>query len=195
MDASDMAVAGAAAARVTAGEVRALILTAQGAWRRQRELGLTEDGFDAWRRGALWDAVRKASFRALGQREYGVALAAFQRLGGAAPRAAAGIGARETGPEGDRRRAEHALRQACAAAADAFGGDAGQALAYARVLLRQIHRAELASATAKQIWQVVFTLRSRAAKRRNPASRPAPLAPAAREGRQDAIFGGCRGGG
>lgn len=177
MDKSDLAVAGAASAAATPAEVRRLILAAQSAWRAQRDLGLTDDGFDAWRKGVLWDTVGQASFRALGQRDFGLAMGAFLRLGGKAVRTAAGsrpagawgraneaIARRESGPEGDRRRAEWKLREACREAADTFGGESG-ALAYAESLLRHIHKTSLADATARQIWQTLFTLRSRAAKR------------------------------
>jgi hypothetical protein len=167
------AVEGAAAARVTAGEVRTLILTAQGAWRRQRELGLTDDAFEVWRKGVLWDAVRKASFRSLGQREYGVALAAFLRLGGKALPARAAVARRETGPEGDRRRAEWKLRRECEAWEDVFGSASG-ALDYACSVIRDIHKLpqgrELSDATAKQIWQALFTLRNRGGVKRRAAA-------------------------
>jgi len=180
-DRAEAAVRGAAGAPVTAAEVRRLVLAASSAWRTQRDLGLTEDGFDVWRKGALWDAVGKASFRALGQREFGLALEAFLKLGGKAVRTAAGsrpagkwgrtneaIAAREAGPEGDRRRAEWKLREECREAGGAFGGEGG-ALAYAEGLLARIHRTTLAAATARQVWQALFTLRARAAKKRRAA--------------------------
>ena len=49
---------------------------------------------------------------------------------------------------------------------EAFNNDAEQALAYACVLLRTIHKTTLDKATGKQVWQVMFTLKSRAAKRK-----------------------------
>lgn len=189
MDASERAAEGAAAAPATAAQVRRLVLVARSAWRTQRDLGLTDDGFDRWRGGVLWDACSEASFRALGQRGYGRAMAAFLRLGGGAVRTAAGsrpagawgraneaAAARESGPDGDRRRAEFKLREACRAAAGAFGSEAG-ALAYARGLLRAIHKRqdgrEFEGATARQLWQTMFTVRSRAARRRAPGARGA----------------------
>lgn len=180
MDKADLAVRGAANAPIQAEQVRRLILVASSAHKVQLSLGLTEDGFDRWRKGVLWDLCGKASFRALGQREFGRALGEFQRLGGkdspaaaARPQGAWGrknaeIAKNETGPEGDRRRAEFKLRQECANVADAFGGEA-QALAYSLVLLRQIHGLpqgrELAAATARQLFATLFTLRNRAARR------------------------------
>jgi hypothetical protein len=171
MDNSDLAVKGAASARINKEEVKRLILEADSAWRKQTELGLCDSSFEDWRHAALWDAVRKSSFRNLGQREFGIALGYFRKLSGK-PEARQGwngtsakIAERESGPEGDRRRAEYKLREACRTHADAFNGDPEQALAYALVLLRQIHCADLPTATAKQIWQVMFTLNTRAAKR------------------------------
>lgn len=171
MDASDRAVQGAAAARISARQVRELILTANRAWREQCRLGLTEDSFDTWRRGVLWDTVQQSSFRAMGQREFGLALGAFARLEGAAEasggrgRAKAAAARREASGEGDRRRAEWCLRRECGRLDGVFGGE-GRALAYAEGLLGRVHRTSLADATAKQVWQALFTLRSRAAAKR-----------------------------
>lgn len=165
-DAANRAVAGAAAALVTAAEVRRLILAAQAAWRQQTKLGLTDDSFEAWRHGALWDACRKTSFRTVGQREFGLSLAYFGRMsdGGTAGRAGpanAAIAARESSEDGDRRRAAWKLEHTCLDLAQAFGGPES-ANAYAANLLRTIHKTDLDGATAKQIWQVIFTLRNRA---------------------------------
>jgi hypothetical protein len=157
MNRADLCVASAAAAPVSPDEVQRLIHAARSAWAAQRGLGLTDDAFDPWRKAALWDAVRRDSFRALGQREYGQALAHFAVLSGQRAPAAA---RREAGPEADRRRAEHVLREACAEVADAFGGTE-RALTYARALLARIHRADLHTATARQLWQVMYTLRNR----------------------------------
>jgi hypothetical protein len=168
MDASEKMVSAMGAAQVNAAEVRKMILCAQTAHRFQRSLGLSEDGFDAWRRAALWDAVRKTSFRQLTQREYGAALAHFIRLSGGEVKSERGlagaIARRETTAEGDRRRAAKKLDDACAELAEAFGS-AEQTKAYAAALLSQIHKATFASASAKQLIQTLFTLRNRAAKR------------------------------
>lgn len=182
-DRSEKAVKGAAASAVTPEEVKRLILAAQAAWREQTRIGLAEEDFDAWRHGALYDAVRKTSFRQVTQREFGLALGHFGRLAGRGPntswqRANEAIASRESTPEGDRRRAEHVLRETCAGLDEAFGGP-DKALAYACVLLRRIHRTDLPAATAKQIWQVMFTMKARgkahAAKQAAmEAERPAP---------------------
>lgn len=165
-DASGRAIEGAAGARVSAAQVRRLILTAQRAWREQCRLGLTDEPFEGWRHGALYDAVRRVSFRAVGQREWGVAMGHFEQLAGEDTRAGwfnAGVARREASGDGDRGRAEWKLRQECAEHDEVFGGE-GAALDYAMALLRQIHRTSLTDATAKQIWQTLFTLRNRAAK-------------------------------
>lgn len=179
-DRSEQAVKGAAGAPVSKEQVKRLILEAQAAHRKQCELGLCEEGFDAWRHGALYDAVRKTSFREVGQHEFGVALNHFEKLAGKAPstfwgRTNHAIAQRELGAEGDRRRAEHKLLETCEDVKAAFDNDASQALAYAVVLLRTIHRAELNTATAKQIWQVLFTLTNRAKARLKKQQRGVPV--------------------
>lgn len=167
MDKSELAVKGASEALVSKEEIKRLILEAQAAWRTQSSLGLCDEPFDAWRHGALYDAVRKASFRAVNQHEFGIALGHFEKLAGKEPNTNWGrtnhaIAKREDGPEGDRRRAEFCLRRECDTVKDAFNSDPGQALAYALVLLRKIHKVTLDKATGKQVFQVIFTLRNRA---------------------------------
>lgn len=169
MDKADLAVKGAAQAVIGAEQVRRLILAAQPAWRMQRSMGLTGDGFDVWRKGVLWDLCGKASFRILGQAEFGRALARFLELGGKEPamfgkwsRTNEAIARRETGPEGDRRRAEYKLRGACSEFAEAFGGEE-QARAYARAIMAKVHKTTVERATAKQIMGVFFTIRNRGA--------------------------------
>lgn len=183
-DRSEKAVSGAAAALVSKDQIRRLILEAGAAHRRQASLGLADEPFDAWRHGALYDAVRKTSFRALGQHEFGLALNHFERLAGKPVstvwgRANHAIALRESSPEGDRRRAEFKLTEACEEVAPAFNGSAEEALAYAVVLLRTIHRTDLPSASAKQLWQVMFTLRNRAASRLRKQARGVPVDTAA----------------
>jgi hypothetical protein len=166
MDKSELAVHGAAAAPVTKEEIKRLILEAQTAWRRQSELGLTEEPFEAWRHGSLYDCCRKSSFRALGQHEFGLALAYFEKLAGREPNTRWGhtnhaIAQRESTGEGDLNRAMFKLREACGELADIFGGYEN-AMNYSHVLMHLIHKCTMRQATAKQVWQVMFTLRSRA---------------------------------
>lgn len=187
MDKAELAIRGAANAQIDKAQVRRLILAASSAFRVQAELGLADGDFDTWRRGVLWDLCGKASFRALGQREFGRALAEFMRLGGSGVSRGgaetrggwngknAEIARNETSAEGDRRRAAYKLGEACREFAEAFGGE-GQARAYASGLMTGIHRQTVETASAKQLWAVYFTLRSRGA---------AKLKKAAAETRQD----------
>lgn len=184
MNKSDKAVLGAAQALVSKEEIKRLILEAQCAWRMQCQVGLCDEEFDAWRHAALYDAVRKTSFRAVGQAEFGKALGYFEKLAGREPNTRWGhtnhaIAQRESGPEGDRRRAEYKLRETAEQVAGAFGDEPEQALAYACVLLKTIHHTDLPRATAKQIWQVAFTLRNRAAARLRKQTSAAAAAAAA----------------
>lgn len=205
MDNAERAVKGAAAAGINADEVRRLILAAQTAHKLQASLGLTEDTFDVWRKGVLWDTVRRSSFRQLGQAEFGKAMKAFLLLGGKdAPPVRSGavrrfgkwdrtneaIARNESSAEGDRRRAEWCLKKECRDLQEAWDNDEAQAMAYAVVLLRTIHQLpqgrELANATAKQIWAVVFTMRTRARQRLSKQLKAASL-PQAQQGAQDRV--------
>lgn len=160
MDRTDRVIANAGSSILWPDQVRALILAARKAWLRQQELGLTDDGFDDWRKAALWDAVQVGSFRLVGQRQYGKALKYFAELAGRQAPAAA---RREISGEGDRRRAEYILGQECSQMdAEGVFGEKGAAMAYAGSLFRQIHKTTLDAATARQVWQVIFTIRSRA---------------------------------
>ena len=163
MNKSDLAVNGQAAALVSNEQKTRLILAAKKAFDVQTRSGLTEGvDFNTWRKSALWDACQKGSFRMLDQREYGRAMAYFIDLaGGKLPRRWVAVAKRESGPEGDRRRAEWMYRKTCRDVADVFGGVDG-AERYARALLLKIHKCDPATATATQLWQVVFTLRNRA---------------------------------
>lgn len=169
MDASERAIAGAGSAPISAEQVRTLILAAQSAWRAQSAAGLADTEFEAWRHGALFDACRMRSFRAVTQREYGAVLAHFTAMSGrpaSAPsvRRASAIAGREACGEGDRRRAEAALRSECVTLDEVFGK--GRAFWYAESLFEKIHNTRVEVATAAQIWQVLFTLRNRAATKR-----------------------------
>ena len=72
---ADRRAAAAAASPVSPAQVRALILEARRAWSEQARIGMTSQGFDVWRKGALWDCRRQTSFRALDQGVFDVALA------------------------------------------------------------------------------------------------------------------------
>lgn len=172
MDKTEKTIAAAGGGLITAAQTRRLILQAQSAWRAQCAAGLADerDGFDAWRKGSLWDAVSKSSFRAVTQREYGRALGHFLQLAGRdaeagrAARLNSAAARREASGEGDRLRALHAFNAAAEEARSAYGDTAYW---YACSLLQKIHKAPTPdAATARQLWQTVFTLRSRAAAKR-----------------------------
>lgn len=172
MNKSDMAVKGARAALVDNRQKRILIMAAKEAFAAQLRCGMEDDGVDfgEWRKGVCWDVAQKSSFRLLNQRDYGLVLGELRALSGAVPatrrqKANARVAKSESGSDGDRRRALYALRKKCVELADVFGG-VEQAESYSLALLRKIHKLEAgrewSGATAKQLWQVMFTMINRA---------------------------------
>lgn len=161
--ATERAIAAQAAYPLTAAQVRDLILAANRAWKEQRRYGLADEPFDVWRRAALHDACGRQSFRDVRQGEYGRVRSYLERLAGRKAPARRASGKPQAADEADR--ARWALERECAAQADAFGGLDG-AEAYADALLGCIHKTTRGLATAKQLWQVLFTLRNRAATKR-----------------------------
>ena len=140
----------------------------------------TLPSFDAWRRATLHDVVGAAapsSFRAVTQRDYVAVLNYFSELAGDykfkvqssrfkvqntlnlepetlnSPKAA-----------DERRRALWALNLEEGRLEDYFGGREG-ARRYADALFWKIHKTDRLTANARQVLAVIFTLRSRAAKR------------------------------
>jgi hypothetical protein len=141
-------------------QVRELILEANAAHRKQKELGLTDMNFDDWRKTTLWDIVCKASFRTVNQTEFNKVMDGFMVLSG---KRQAHINCSKAKHEDETRRAIWRLKEECKEFASAFGGEDG-AMRYANSLMEKIHKVKLADASAKQVWQVIFTLRSRAKK-------------------------------
>lgn len=153
------AIDGAAGAPLSNEQKRELILAAQSACRVQTDLGLwspADGDADAFRHAAAFDACGVASFRAMTQRQFPAALAYFRELAGGDGRGMLARAATD-----DARRALAALKAECDRHQAEFGSAAG-AWGYAQVLLRKIHRATPATATPRQVWQVLFTLRNRA---------------------------------
>lgn len=147
-------------------QVKAMILAARRAYVEQAKLGLVDDGvgFDAWRRAALHDVVGAAapsSFRAVTQRDYAAVVAYFLELAGDGGMDAAA----QNKAADEQRRALWALSLVEGELAPAFGGREGAAR-YADALFQKIHRTDRYSATARQVWAVIFTLRNRVAKGR-----------------------------
>lgn len=182
MEKSEQAVKGARDALVGKDEIRRLIMAAKRAHAAQMACGLADEDFDAFRHAALYDAVQLTSFKDVSHHKLGEALRYFDALSGRATRMDERIVRRETSGESDRAKALWALRNACRECADVFGGFE-QAEAYAATLLRRTHKLpegeEWRTARAKQLWQTLFTLRSRAKAKR------AKLAPGC------VLSGGC----
>ena len=161
-------------------QVKEMILAARRAYSEQAKLGLVDDGvgFDAWRRATLHDVVGAAapsSFRAVTQRDYVAVLNYFRGLGGLEGTEVDGTfqtfqtAKRQTSQTSrsadERRRALWALNLEEGRLEDYFGGREG-ARRYADSLFWKIHKTDRLTATARQVWAVIFTLRNRAAKRR-----------------------------
>ena len=152
-------------------QVRELILAAQQAWRKQTELGLTDIPFDDWRKQTLWDLVCKSSFRTVNQTDFNKALNGFQILSG--KRAPGHLDCTKVQANDETRRAIWRLKETCKDLAEHFGGEEG-AMRYANSLIEKIHKVKLSDANAKQVWQVVFTLKNRASAHDKKASRQSP---------------------
>jgi len=146
-------------------QVKAMITTARMAFAVQKKAGMVDEGvdFDAWRKTNLHDVVGpegSGSFRAVTQRDYAAVIGYFGDLAGG-----------EASPTGrvkaddERRRALWALDRAENDNAAAFGGVEG-ARKYADSLLWEIHKTDRQTASARQVWAVIFTIRKRAAARR-----------------------------
>ena len=155
----DEAIIGQGNATLTKVQIRDLILSAQTAYHVQQHAGLADEPFDIWRKAALHDVVGKASFRLVTQREYGRCIAYFVKLAGKKPTTRRV--ATKSGAADECSRARWAFDDECHRQAETFGSYEG-ARAYAESLLARIHRTTPSTATAKQLWQVVFTLRNRA---------------------------------
>ena len=158
-DPATQAILGQAGGVITKRQVRDLILAARQAYLVQQRGGLADEPFDVWRKGGLQDACGRQSFRDVRQGEYGEVLRYFLMYAErpvAQRRAAAQGQARD-----EARRARWALERECEKLAPAFGSREG-ALAYAGALLGRIHKTCLEEATARQCWQVLFTMRNRA---------------------------------
>ena len=163
-NAIDKAVRAQGGAVVKPHQVKAMILAARRAYFEQAKLGLVDDGvgFDAWRRATLHDvggAAAPSSVRAVTQRDYARVVAYFLELAGEDSKRTTASGADE------RRRALWALNLEEGRLEDYFGGREG-ARRYADSLFWKIHQTDRLTATARQVWAVIFTLRNRAAKRR-----------------------------
>jgi len=157
----EIAVAAQGAFFLTREQVKEVILAAQNAWRKQTELGLTEMPFEDWRKQTLWDLICKNSFRTVNQTEFNKALDGFYVLSG--KRQPGHLHCSKMQTKDEQRRAIWRLKEECKELADSFGGEEG-AMRYANSLVEKIHKVKLCDASAKQVWQVIFTLKARAKK-------------------------------
>lgn len=162
----ELAIAAQGAFFLNREQVRELILAANAAHKKQTELGLTDVKFDDWRKQTLWDLVCKASFRTVNQTEFNKVLDGFNVLAG---KRVVQVHCTIKQAADEVRRAIWRLKEECKSLAESFGGEEG-AMRYANSLVEKIHKVKLADANAKQVWQVIFTLRSRAKKASKPAS-------------------------
>jgi len=171
---ADQAVRAQGGGLVSPLQVKAMITTARRAFAVQQKEGMVDEGvdFDAWRRANLHDVVGSAasgSFLLVTQRDYAAVIAYFGELAGEEN----GEWKMENGKklggvreDDERRRALWALDRAENDNATAFGGVAG-ARKYADSLLWEIHQTDRQTASARQIWAVIFTIKKRAAARRS----------------------------
>jgi len=107
------------------------------------------------------ETLGRAGLTALTQRDYGPMMGRLIELAGGSPRRRDWHAAVKPARRDDADRARRALKDECAAWAEVFGG-AAQADAYATSLLAKIHKTDWMGATARQLWQVLFTVRNRA---------------------------------
>jgi len=176
-DAADIAIEGAASKPLTSAQRQKLAALSARAFAFQGKLGMWDGDADAFRHAAVQDLCGKAGVSALCQREYGPACRMFLKLAGAKveerPATRAGRSAAKDPARDDADRARRKLLEETFAQAAAFGGQPG-AQGYAEQLLGRIHKTDLQRATARQLWQVLFTLRNRARAKARKIAQEAP---------------------
>lgn len=177
----EAAIAGARRAPLTAEQRQRLAACARRAFDAQAAAGLADEDFDAWRHEQCREACGRGGIREMDQGCYGPSMAWFVALAGGEPRRREAGPAAKPAARDDADRARRALRDECARLDAAFGGG-GAAEAYATALLSRIHRATWETAGAKQLWQVMFTMRNRS---RSPARGNGPSRPRRSGGRPD----------
>lgn len=157
-DRPSIAIAAQGSGPLTPLQVRTLAVEARRAFEAQRKLGLAEESFDAWRHGAVQDAAPgRHGLRDLTQADFAPVRAWLREL---ADGQRAGC-FRSPAADDNARRARWTLRREMAARSRIFGGPDGVE-SYVADLFRRIHGTTMEEASAKQIWQVCYTLRNRA---------------------------------
>lgn len=171
----DAAIEGARSKPLTAEQRQRLARCARRAYDAQVAVGIVDgETFDDWRHAVVREATGRAGLRALMQRDYGPMMARLIALAGGSPRRGDWHAAGKPAARDDADRARHALRKECDAQADLFGGQA-HAEAYAAALLGNIHKTTWSGADARQLWQVLFTIRNRARAKNRPGCPARPL--------------------
>ncbi len=141
-------------------QIRTLAVTARKAYGIQYKLGLTDDDFDTWRRGVIWDACSKKSFKLLGQTDYELALNAFNCYINGNRR----VDSETLRLDGEKKRARYVLDCSLRKFDDerVFGPNKGNAFAYAETIARMQYRHTLNECEAKELYQILFTVKARA---------------------------------
>lgn len=142
---------------ITTTQLKALAATARKAYDQLRDMGLVDATFDAWRKDILRKATKLTSFRDVTQESYFRAISAFKAC----------LGEGQAGGK-ESPRVEQKLSQArwhLQKTFDEFHFDREYVLTLSEAKFKT---RSLQSLDAKQIWQLVYTLRNRAKSRDKP---------------------------
>lgn len=177
------AIRGARAVKVSNEQKKLLICNARRAYGRIAATGATHLTFEQWRREWLLERYRLESFRDIDQERFPSIMNTLRQLAGLRPFRkdyapfTEGFGRVMEVPD-DVRRARAKLDQLLSDNAARFGTLA-DARRYAESLFLRIHKTDHDHATAKQLWQVFFTLKNCIAAKARAAPAPPrhPLPP------------------
>lgn len=142
---------------ITPTQLKALAATARKAYDHLRELDLTDDSFDVWRKRMLRNATGLTSFKGVSQETYHRAISIFKACLGE------GQAERETSP-----RVDNPLRQArwwLQKTVDDYDFDRDYVV---NLSADKFKVEDLRLLDRNQIWQLVYTLRNRAKTRGKP---------------------------
>lgn len=165
-----LAIEGAALAPIGSLEKRELAILSRKAWDRLGKPGLVAGGkigeaFDAWRHQQVLMCCERPGLRQSRHEDYNYIKAHMLRILGATKQAANSELRGETEP---RRQALAKLRHECTAAQDVIDNPVG----YVKVIAKAKFKTTLIESdlSANQIWQLIFSLRNGAGKRRRQAA-------------------------
>ena len=159
------AIEGARAGKVSKRQVKLLICNAQLVWKAHPELHYAYDSFEVWRKEFIGE-WGYCSFKEVDQLRFVPMMNRLRFLANKRPFRKDGLQfayahGYSVEQADDRRRALGKLEAFFEDSGEVFGGEAC-ARNYAESLFSRIYRTDSAHATAKQIWQVYFTLNNRA---------------------------------